>query len=57
MDKDTTEVLAGFLARFMLILFFTWMVMLAVGNFGFPQFGFAEALPVGAVFAFLRNVN
>lgn len=25
----------------------TWLLMLALGNFGFPQFGFIDCLPAG----------
>jgi hypothetical protein len=31
----------------------TWLVMLAVGNFGFAQFGFVDCIPVGIIIGML----
>lgn len=36
------------------ILFTPWLLMLALGNFGFAQFGFLDCLPAGLLIAGLR---
>lgn len=33
----------------------TWVVMLALGNFGFSQFGFWDCLPAGIIIAMLTS--
>lgn len=33
----------------------TWLVMLAVGNFGFAQFGFWDCLPAGLILAMIAG--
>jgi hypothetical protein len=32
---------------------FTWLLMLALGNFGFVQFGFVDCIPAGIILAAL----
>lgn len=36
-----------------MFLFYTWIVMLALGNFGFSHFGYVDALPLGFIVSVL----